>query len=180
MLNENTLSTIAAQHGIRFLGGEGKPSRAEKIATIAFSAAETSAGAFAMGYINGRFRTPKRDYAELMGLPVDLTVGTVGMLASLMGVFGPLDPHVASLSAGVTAAYFARLGAQTGAGSQRAADERRAKEALEAAQAAQRRVALPAPSVVTPAPTEATDNVVALEAKSRVAATPATAGAAAK
>ena len=173
MLNENTLATIAAQHGIRF-NADGKPSRAEKIATIAFAAAETSAGAFAMGYINGRFRTPKRDYAELMGLPVDLTVGTVGMLASLIGVFGPLDPHVASLSAGVAAAYFARLGSKAGQGSQQAADERRAREALEAAQTAQKRIAAPPAALAPAASSDSADNVVAIEGKSR-AATPAVA-----
>jgi hypothetical protein len=175
VLNENTLATIAAQHGINILGRDGKPSRAEKIATIAFSAAETAGGAFAMGYINGRFRTPKRDHAELFGLPVDLTIGTVGMLASLMGLFGPLDSHVASLSAGAAAAYFARLGAKTGYGSQQAADERRAQEALEAAQVAHKRAALVerTTSVSAQGAVEgnADGNVVALEAKTRTVAT---------
>lgn len=170
LLNQNTLATIAAQHGINLVGKDSEKSKAEKIATIAFSAAETAGGAFAMGYINGRFRTPKRDHAELFGLPIDLTVGTVGILASVMGFFGPLDSHVASLSAGAAAAYFARLGAKTGYGSQQAAEDKRAQEALEAAQTAQRRVALAeknsAPTT-TPTSTDSDANVVAIESKTR-------------
>lgn len=116
MLNENTLATIAARHGVSaFLGkSRSEKSRPEEIATMLFSGVETAGAALGMGYLNGRLQTEGKDHWELFGLPVDLTVGVTGVVASIFGVFGPLDSHVASVSAGVAAAYFARLGLTKG------------------------------------------------------------------
>lgn len=116
MLNENTLATIAARHGVSaFIGKErSSRSRPEEIATMLFSSVETVGAALGMGYLNGRLQTEGKDHWELFGLPVDLTVGVTGVIASVFGVFGPLDGHVASVSAGVAAAYFARLGLTKG------------------------------------------------------------------
>ena len=129
MLSENILDTIATKHGLSRRSSSDK-SRPEEIAGIVFSAAETMGGAFAMGYLNGRFQTAKKDHLQLFGLPADLTIGTMGLITSVMGIYGPLlNSHVASLAAGAAATYFARTGLTYGSNAKTAAVEKLAVQA---------------------------------------------------
>ena len=114
MLNETTLATIAARHGI---GTTFKPKgRAEEAASVLFSVGEVVGAAFGMGWVNGRFQSEGKDHWEIPGLrvPADLTIGCVGVLTSLLDWYGPLNGHVASVAAGVAATWFARTGLTKG------------------------------------------------------------------
>lgn len=115
MLTEDTLATIAEKHGVvtsRFPKGRG-----EAVASIAFAALEVNLGALGAGYVNGRYTAPGKDHADMpgMGTPVDLTMGVLGVAASLLGTFGPFDGHVANVAIGSLAAYTARMGLAYGA-----------------------------------------------------------------
>ena len=128
MLSENVLATIATKHGLSRRSSSDR-SRPEEIAGIVFSAAETMGGAFAMGWLNGRFQSAKKDHLQVFGLPADLTIGTMGLITSIMGIYGPLNSHVASLAAGAAATYFARTGLTYGSDAKTAAVEKLAAQA---------------------------------------------------
>ena len=113
MLNDTDLSQIASKFGA--VSDAAKTSRAGTIAGIGFTVAEVQFGTAVAGFVNGRFQTPGKDHFSIAGLPADLLAGVAGIGTSLFGFFGPLDTHVATVSAGTLAAYSYRTAFAYGA-----------------------------------------------------------------
>lgn len=111
MLSTEALMEIANKHNTL---KEGVKGRGTEIATIAIHGAEVAAGAFACGYANGRWSKPGTGVATIGNVPLDLGVGAIGLLASALDAFGPMNLHVAHIGLGAAAVYFARVGAQKG------------------------------------------------------------------
>ena len=69
--------------------------------------AEVNSTSFAMGVINGRFKSP-----EVLGVPVDLGVGFGLHVVGFMGIGGD---HLHNIGDGCTSSYFNTLGMGVGA-----------------------------------------------------------------
>lgn len=111
MLSEANLAEIATKHGLIKSNVKG---RATEIASMAFGGAEVMLGATAAGYVNGRWASAGKDHFALGGIPMDLAVGALGLIASAFDAFGPMNSHVAHIAMGTSAAYFVRLGMTQG------------------------------------------------------------------
>jgi hypothetical protein len=118
MLTEASLAEIATKHGIIKENVQG---RATELASIVFYGSEVAVGAWATGWANGRWAKPGTDHFAIGKAPVDLSVGALGLLASAFDVFGPLNMHVAHVSMGAAASYWARMGQRQGEASRAAA-----------------------------------------------------------
>jgi hypothetical protein len=142
MLTDTDLTTIASKFDA--LKTNATASRGGTIASIAFTGAEVNLGAALAGFVNGRFRSPGKDHLSIVGMPADLLAGVLGIGASLIGTFGPLDTHVATISAGTLGGYAYRTAFAYGA----AASEKATQAAIEAEQAAKAQLMQGNPNVV--------------------------------
>jgi hypothetical protein len=111
MLSEASLAEIAVKHGVIKENVQG---RATELASMVFYGSEVCAGAWACGWANGRWAKPGTDHFAIGRAPVDLSVGALGLLASAFDMFGPMNMHVAHISMGAAASYWARVGQRQG------------------------------------------------------------------
>jgi len=83
----------------------------EAIVGSAVGGLEVGAGAFANGFVTGRF-----GHVKLAGTPVplDLVIGVGGKLLALMGAAGAYGEHADNLANGWLAGYFTKLGVSMG------------------------------------------------------------------
>lgn len=84
-------------------------SKAEEMTGAVVTTAETSAAAFAMGLIGGRYGG-----VEIVGVPVELALGIGLSVAAHAKIAGKSSDHLHALGNGALAAYFVTLGRGVG------------------------------------------------------------------
>lgn len=87
--------------------------KAGEVVTSIVRAAEVSAVAGAIGYMQGKRAADGKEAISIAGVPLDLAVGVAGHVMAVMGVGGAED-HFKAIGDGGLATYFSTLGYTAG------------------------------------------------------------------